>query len=126
MSSIEFTSHAIQIMNNFKLNKNLPKYDDYGYNYDELEYILESRLNPNKINNNMIGNKLCLPFAESILYQEQYKINLNKKRSNRRAFSLKNSKNKNDFKVYLKNHPKDTIVSKNVLALLLAENIHWN
>jgi hypothetical protein len=103
----------------------LPKFKDEGYSEEDFEYIKKGTLPPHMRGGIYDDEGNCLPVANSILYEKMHMQYLRKKREKRRAISMKNHFNKNDFKVYLNNHPKDTIVSKTVLALLLAQKIKW-
>ncbi len=103
----------------------LPKFKDEGYSEEDFAYIKNGSLPPHLRGGVYDEDGNCLPVANSILYEQMYMHILRKKREKRRAISMKNHFNKNDFKIYLNNHPKDTIVSKTVSALLLAQKIKW-
>ena len=103
----------------------LPKFREEGYSIEDFEYIKKGMLPPEKNKGLYTDDGFVVPVANSILYEYRYMNYLKKKRGYRKAYSMKNHNNKYDFKIYLDNHPKDTILTKNVSALLLAERIKW-
>jgi hypothetical protein len=103
----------------------LPKFKDIGYSEEDFEYIKNGSLPPHMRGGIYDDEGRCLPVANSILYEYRYMNYLKRRRDKKRSYTMKNYSDKNDFKIYLNNHPKDTIVSKNVLALLLAQKIKW-
>ena len=97
----------------------MPKFQDIGYSEEDFAYVKRGMLPPRKMHENVY------PMANSILHEFKYMEILKKRRSKKRTQSMKHYNNKYDSKIYLDNYPKDTVLTKNVSALLLAQKVKW-
>lgn len=65
-----------------------------------------------------------IPIAPSILHDLEY-MNIMEKIHHKTNNYRRCKTEKNNKKIYLDNHPKDSIISKNVSAILLADRIKF-
>ncbi len=119
------SSNISTIANNNVLINDLPFFRIKDIGFTEKEYDDVINCNPERYTKSIgcviDGKEYVAPVARSILYDLQYMHKMERRRCIRRSKTDKNNK-----KIYLDNHPKDSVISKNVNSLILADKINFN